>query len=189
MTRAVFAMLSALILSGCWMGPPFYSQNETVTAIPAGNYRIRHIEDPTGQDQRVDEEAASISPFAIRVRIAYRRDGLAMVSNPADSDDPQPATIVPLNNTPGYENIYVVQIDAPSTGRAVYGIVNVTADGYQLAMPVCDGTRRLTAGQPVFIGGLLGKRTCTFKSRTDLEAAMREFVKDPIRWTDYRRYQ
>jgi hypothetical protein len=178
----------ALTLSGCWLGAQFYAVDEAVAAIPAGTYRIRHIEDPTGQDQRVNALATADISSATNVRITYRADGHAIVRNLGDSDDdPQSALLVPLTDVPGFDRLYVVEVEMDGLDRAIYGIVNVLDNGYQLALPVCDGTRRPIAGSRVIISGLLGRRTCSFSSRADFEAAMRVFVQDPIRWTEYRR--
>jgi hypothetical protein len=49
---ALIAM--AVSVSGCWLGPQFYSNEQTVTAMAAGTYRIVDIEDPTGRDQIVN---------------------------------------------------------------------------------------------------------------------------------------
>ncbi len=177
-----------LTLSGCWLGPKFYAIDEAVAAIPAGTYRIRNIEDPTGQDQRVNALATADISSATNVRVTYRPDGRVIVRNLGDSDDdPQTAMLVPLSDVPGFDRLYVVEVEMLGLDRAVYGIVNVIDNGYQLALPVCDGTRRLAPGSRVIIGGLLGRRTCSFSNREDFEAAMRVFAQDPIRWTEYRR--
>jgi hypothetical protein len=187
MTAGLLA-LASVALSGCWLGPKFYTIDEAVAAIPAGTYRIRNIEDPTGQDQREYVQATMDTRSATDVRIAYRADGHAIVRNLSDGDaDFQDALIVPLTGVVGFDRLYVIAVDMQGLDRAVYGIVNVTDDGYQLALPACDGTRRLSPGSRVIIGGLLGRRTCSFANRDDFEAAMRSFAQDPIRWTDYRR--
>ena len=188
MTAGLMAV-AAVALSGCWLGPKFYALDEAVAAIPAGTYRIRNIEDPTGQDQREYVQATMDTRSATDVRIAYRPDGHAIVRNLSDTDaDVQDTLIVPLTGVAGFDRLYVIEMDMLGLDRAVYGIVNVTDNGYQLALPACDGTRRLSPNSRVIVGGLLmGHRTCSFANRADFEAAMRSFAQDPIRWTDYRR--
>jgi hypothetical protein len=187
--RYLCTIIASLLLSGCWLGPQFYDVEQSVAAIPAGTYRIRHIEDPTGQDQRVDAQATADIRSATDVRVTYRPDGRAIVRNLGDSDDdPQTALLVPLTDVPGFDRLYVVEVDMFGLDRAVYGIVNVIDNGYQLALPMCDGTRRAAAGSRVIVSGLLaGRRTCGFSDRADFERAMRTFAQDPIRWTEYRR--
>lgn len=184
---ALCASMIATTLSGCWLGPRFYALDETVSAIPAGTYRISRIEDPTGQDQRVNELATIDLRTATDVRIAYRADGSALVENLSEGEDPQPALLVPLSGVPGFERLFAVQVDLEGLNRAIYGIVNVTDNGYQWALPACDGTRRLAEGSRAVISGpLVNRRSCRFSSREDFEGAMRQFAQDPIRWTNYR---
>ncbi len=179
----------ATMLSGCWLGPGFYSGEQSVAAIPAGTYRIVDIEDPTGRDQVYNARASADTTLPTRVRIRYQRDGRAEVSNLTDGDDPQVATLVPLEGVPGFDRLFVFEVGIEGLDTAVYGIVNVTDDEYQLVMPTCDSTRRLAAGSRVIVGGLLlGRRTCRFNDRAAFEATLREFAQDPIRWTTYRRF-
>lgn len=187
--RTSLAAAVAFSLSGCWLGPRFYSDEQTVTAMPAGTYRIVDIEDPTGRDQIVNERAIADSALSTRVRIAYQPDGRMLVSNLGSSDDPQVATMVPLEGVPGFDRLFVFQVGMEGTDLAVYGIINLTDDGYQLVLPPCDSTRRLADGSPIIVGGLLlGRRTCRFNDRVVLESTLRQFAQDPIRWTTYRRY-
>lgn len=179
MKLAVLLGLS-LGLAGCWTGPTFYAASEAVQPIPPGQYRVVHVEDPFHQEE---------TPFNERVRISHLPDGRTNVKSYGEGDD-STAEIVKLK---GSDTLYVVQMrtgDASfDTGLAIYGLLNVIPDGYQLALPPCDGTRRASPGSRVLLQGIIGRgkaTPCKFKTRDEFETAMLKFSKDPIRWTEYR---
>ena len=180
MKLAVLLGLS-LGLAGCWTGPTFYAASEAVQPIPPGQYRVVHVEDPFHQEE---------TPFNERVRISYLPDGRANVKSYGETGDDSIAEIVKLK---GSDNLYVVQTRAGDevfdTGLAIYGLLNVIPDGYQIALPPCDGTRRASPGSRVLLQGIIGRgkgTPCKFKTRDEFETAMLKFSKDPIRWTEYR---
>lgn len=176
------AILLPLLLSGCWTGPRFYTTDEAEAAIPAGLYKVVNIEDPFGDE--VDPD------FGTRVRVSYAPDGHAFMNAASDGSD-DPANVL-LVNLPGMDNIFIAQAEMgngnPKSPLAIYGLINVIPGGYQLALPPCDGTRRWKEGSNVTVKGILfGKRQCSFADRVSFEAAMQDFAKDPIRWTEYKR--
>ena len=156
---------------------------EAVEAIPAGRYRVVAVVDPTETDRD--------TYYGDRVTIAYRPDKSVMITGSGDAEVER-SIIAPLTDVPGLPGVYVIQMDlgqgvAP-VGKSVYGLLNVVDGGYQLALPKCDGTRRLAPGSRVIISGvLIGGRRCSFADRASFEAEMRRFAQDPIRWTEYRR--
>ena len=181
--RNLLALCLGLMLSGCWIGPQFYASSEAVKAIPAGTYNIVDVVDPTLTDYG--------TYYSDRVRVAYRPNGTVSITND-DGEGAESVIITPLTDVPGHDGIYVIQMDlgqgvAP-VGTSVYGLLNIVDGGYQLALPKCDGTRRLRPGSRVIISGLLiGGRRCSFPDRASFEQEMRRFAQDPIRWTEYRR--
>jgi hypothetical protein len=183
--RALFPLALSLLLGGCWTGPVFYAQSESEPAVPAGRYKVVDIVDPFGSE--VDPD------FGKRVKVQYTKDGHATISDAGEHvDDLSNVVFARLRGAP---HTYVVQgtlfpeSSAPDgrilKSRAVYGLINVTADGYQLALPPCDGTQRLTEGSQITVRGLayFKRSACEFSSRESFEAAMEKFAKDPIRWT------
>ncbi len=176
------ALLLPLLLAGCWTGPKFYTTDEAEAAIPAGLYKVVNIEDPF---------ADAVDPdFGKRVRVSYAPDGHAFMNATSDGSD-GPANVI-LVNLPGKDNIFIAQAELdtgnPKSPAAIYGLINIIPGGYQLALPKCDGTRRLKEGSNVTVKGVLfGKTQCSFADRVSFEAAMQDFAQDPIRWTEYKR--
>jgi hypothetical protein len=170
-----------LSLSGCWIGPVFYAPSESTQAIPVGRYKVVHVEAPLNDDKD--------TPLGARLSIAYAPDGRVLVTDSDEDAEPSNVTLTKLADS---EGLYVAQVDlgaglAP-VGSAVYGLVNVIPNGYQIALPLCDGTKRLSQKYGGVVKGLMfGRQGCTFSDRASFEAALREFAKDPIRWTEYRR--
>ncbi len=179
--KIIAVLALPLTLSACWTGPQFYAANESVQAIPAGRYKVVHVEAPLD-----DDKATQIGD---RLSVAYGPDGRIIVSDSSGPDEPSNGMLARLEGTDG---LYVAQIDLGQgltpVGMTVYGLVNVIPGGYQLALPLCDGTRRLSLKYGgVIKGALYPRKSCAFAERAKFEAAMREFSKDPIRWTEYRR--
>jgi hypothetical protein len=187
--RALIILALPALLGGCWTGPVFYAQSESQPAIPAGKYKVVDIVDPFRDKPDPD--------FGKSVRVAYSKDGQASIYDASEAgDDSAHVVFAPLPGTP---DIYVVQatmlpdLVSPKGqvvhASAVYGLVNVTADGYQLALPPCDGTQRIREGSRITVRGLayFKKSACQFSTRESFEAAMQKFAEDPIRWTRYKR--
>jgi hypothetical protein len=177
---ALVALIAlALPLAGCWGGDSFYATSEGVAAIPAGKYAVYNIHGPRSKD----DEATSNE----RIKISYTADGHAVVDG-NDSGDTNTGILVKLGEKPG---LYVVQADLgaplPKIGSAVYALVNLTTDGYQLSIPRCDQKRAAFWDRAIVSGLLVGKPVCKFSSRAGLEAALLDYAKDPIGWTEYRR--
>lgn len=127
-------------------------------------------------------------PIGSRVRLSYDRRGNVMVKADGDRDEPSNVRLVTLDAQRG---LYVVQVD-PGAGAialeaSIYGLISLTADGYRLSVPPCNGAQRLTPGSPIVMKGLLTKRRCSFKDRATFENAMLDFADDPTSWTEYRR--
>ena len=187
--RALIALALPIVLGGCWTGPTFYSQAESEPAIPAGKYKLIGSVDPFADGY--DPEVGS------KVKVEYSKDGQASIHSAGeDGDDTSKVVFAPLKGVP---DVYIVQatmfpdMTSPKgrkvSSRAVYGLINVVPGGYQLALPPCDGTRRLREGSRATVKGLLftRKSECVFSTREDFEAAMQKFAQDPIRWTNYKR--
>ena len=181
MHRLVFLAL-IVPLSGCWSGDSFYAASEGVAAIPAGKYRIYDSYDPTAT--RYDQERQD-REFAERLTIFYGDDGRAIVKG-VEGGESSNSTFVKLGDQPG---LYVVQADfgasIPKIGSALYALISLTPNGYQIAIPKCDQKRAKFYDRAIVSGLLVGKPVCRFKSRTEFETAMLDYAKDPISWTEY----
>ncbi len=177
--RGFALLLLALPLSGCWSGENFYATTEGVAAIPAGKYDIVYSNDSA--------EKRDKTTYSDRIKIAYDKEGRAMVEG-TEAGDSNSAILVKLGVQP---NLYVVQSDfgasIPKVGSSLYALVNVTPDGYQIAIPRCDQKRAKFYDAAIISGILVGKPICKFKTRADFETAMLEYAKNPISWTEYRR--
>jgi hypothetical protein len=179
--RIFFIFCLSFLLGGCWVGPEFYTLAQNVQAIPAGKYKVIEVATPFDDDP--DTELGS------KVIVSFAPDGRTVIASQGDPDDAVPAILVKLD---GFSSIYIAQgslsrADAPNV-PAIYGLVNVLPDGYQLALPKCDGTRRLKGKLGGFVKGpLYNRKSCRFDDRATFEAAMQKFAADPIRWTTYRR--
>lgn len=177
-----FAILTpalGLLLSGCWTGDSFYSRSESVAAIPAGQYKVVRLHGPIeGSDNDI---------LGQRLRVSYDKDGRAHVENMGQNDESE-SILIKLGNQPG---LYVAQAEfgpeRTKYGSAAYALVNLTPDGYQIAVPRCDQKRAALWDRAVVSGLLVGKPVCKFSNRAALEAALQDYAKDPISWTEYRR--
>jgi hypothetical protein len=179
--RTLLVFCLSFLLAGCWVGPEFYTLAQNVQPIPAGKYKVIEVATPFDDDP--DTKIGS------KVIVTFAPDGRTLMTSQGESDNETPAILVKLD---GFSNIYIMQgnLSRPEVPdiRAVYGLVNVLPDGYQLAMPPCDGARRMTGKLGGFVKGpLFSRATCRFDDRTTFEAAMQKFAADPIRWTTYRR--
>jgi hypothetical protein len=170
-----------LSLGGCWTGDNFYAASESEAAVPAGKYRIVDYGGPVSNADNAD--------FGKFIKISYNKDGLASV-DAEDAGDTSEARLFKLGPNPG---LYVVQADlgAPllSVGSSLYALVNVIPGGYQIAVPRCDQKRASIWDRAITSGILVGKPVCKFSNRTDFEAAMLDYAKDPITWTEYQRVE
>ncbi len=179
--KAFFATMLAFLLSGCWVGPNFYTLAQGERPLAAGKYK--HVgsylmKDAPRSDYREDRDA--------RVRIAYDDDGRLTFNDSEDGNSK--ALLVKLDGAPG---VYVAQVDLgqdkAGKGAALYGLVWVNDDSYRIALPKCDGTRRIAPGSNVIVSGLLmGRRKCSFSDKASFEAEMRRFAQDPTSWDEYR---
>ena len=181
--RLLVLMLPAL-LSACWTGPDFYAGVPSERPIPEGKYKVVRV-----FALFPDDEARLINePVGSRLRISYDDRGNVIIKENSNLDEPSNVRLVTLDAQRG---LYIAQVD-PGEGviglnTSVYGLVSLTADGYRLSVPPCNGAQRLTPGSPIVIKGLLVKRRCSFRDRAAFEAAMRDFADDPTSWTEYRR--
>ncbi len=180
--RSLLLAILALSLAGCWSGESFYATSEGVAAIPAGKYETVFVRDYS--------KAFDDSDLGRRVRIKYTPDGHAIIENTDEGGDSSNSLLVKLGETPG---LYVVQAELgasiPKVGSALYALVRTTPDGYQISIPKCD-QQRLKAWSRVVVSGLtVGKPVCVFNTRSDLEAALLDYDKAPINWTEYRRVE
>jgi hypothetical protein len=173
------ALLALIIpLAGCWSGNSFYATSEGVQAIPAGKYEVFYVYGP-----KTKSDEAS---YGERVNISYKADGRAVIEG-MEGGDSDNSLLVKLGEKPG---LYVVQADLgaqlPKIGSSLYALVNVTPDGYQLAVPKCDQKRAAFWDRAIVSGLLGGKLICKFSNSADFETAMLDYAKDPIGWTEYR---
>jgi hypothetical protein len=180
-----FGFLALIMpLSGCWSGDSFYAASEGVAAIPAGKYRVYNTYDPTAT--RIDIERQD-REFAERLTISYGDDNRAIVEG-LEGGESNNSTLVKLGDQPG---LYVVQADFGASiqkiGSSIYALVNLTPNGYLLAVPKCDQKRAKFYDRAIVSGLLVGKPVCKFNTRGELETAMLDYAKDPISWTEYRR--
>jgi hypothetical protein len=177
--RCLAIIALSLSLSGCWSGDGFYASSESVAAIPAGKYRVYDVRGPRSKS----EEAS----FGERIKIKYNADGTALVEG-VEAGDSANSTLVKLGTQPG---LYIVQADLgapiPKIGSSLYALVNLTPNGYQIAVPRCDQKRAAFWDRAIVSGLLVGKPFCKFSNRADFEKAMLDYAKDPISWTEYRR--
>jgi hypothetical protein len=168
-----------LPLSGCWSGDNFYAVSEGVAAIPAGKYEVIDTYDPTS--------ARDDTIYAERIKISYTKDGGVIVDG-IEGGESSNSTLVKLGDQPG---LYVVQADLgasiPRIGSSFYALINLTPNGYQIAVPKCDQKRAKFYDRAIISGLLVGKPVCKFNSRADLETAILDYSRDPISWTEYRR--
>ena len=171
-------------LSGCWAGDSFYAASEGVAAIPAGKYRVHNSYDPTATGIDIERQDRE---FAERINISYGADGRAIIEGYEGGDESK-STLVKLGDQPG---LYLVQTDFGASiqkvGSAFYALVNLTPNGYLLAIPKCDQKRAKFYDRAIVSGLLVGKPVCKFNTRAELETAMLDYAKDPISWTEYRR--
>lgn len=180
-----FILLALIVpLSGCWSGDSFYTASEGVAAIPAGKYRVYDSYNPTVTRYKTERED---NEFAERLTISYGDDGRAIVEG-VDGSESSNSTLVKLGDQPG---LYVVQADfgasIPKIGSSLYALINLTPNGYQIAIPKCDQKRAKFYDRAIISGLLVGKPVCKFNSRAEFETAMLDYAKDPISWTEYRR--
>jgi hypothetical protein len=179
--KSCVALAFAFLLSGCWVGPNFYTIAQAERPLAAGKYKHvnwYHINGDV-KDQDLDNPDA-------RVRIAYDADGRVIINN--GEDDGAKTLLVKLEGVP---DTYIAQIELAYTNvtssPTLYGLVRVMGDRYRISLPRCDGTRRLAPGSRVIVGGLLDKRRkCSFSDRATFEDAMRAFAKDPVSWHEYK---
>jgi hypothetical protein len=168
----------SLPLSGCWTGNDFYDQSNSEAAVPAGKYKIVNREGPIS--------SGDIADFGKQLTLSYDKTGLATVTVSEDGSD-SAARLFKLGDKPG---LYVVQADMgaplPGIGSSLYGLLQVMPGGYQIAVPRCDQKRAAFWDRAIVSGLLVGKPVCKFSSRANFEAAMLDYAKDPISWTEYR---
>jgi hypothetical protein len=174
----VLVLLSLLLpLSGCWTGNGFYDASESVAAIPAGKYKIVDVQGPITSGDSAD--------YGKRIKISYDSTGLATVDNDQDGDSSE-ARLIKLGPNPG---LYLVQADLgaalPRVGSSLYALVQIVPGGYQIAVPRCDQKRAAFWDRAIVSGLLVGKTVCKFSNRANFEAAMLDYAKDPIAWTEY----
>jgi hypothetical protein len=184
MRKALAALVLPMLLAACWTGPDFYAGAPSERPIPEGKYKVVRVFSLFD-----DDSARMISDsFGSRVRLSYDDRGNVLVKGDGEGDEPSNTRLVALDAPRG---LYIVVVDpgqsALSLDASVYGLVALTADGYRLSIPPCDGAQRLTPGSPIVVKGLLGRRRCSFSDRTSFENAMRAFADDPTSWTEYRR--
>lgn len=182
---APLALLAMMLLPGCWVGPDFYADEPPARPIEEGRYRIV---DTYAMLPDAEQALWMNEPVFHRVTVSYDRDGTALVANsPEEADGPQRARIVALDRD---EGLYVAAIDPGEgeveMGSRVYALLMMRPDGYRVAVPPCDGTRRL-GDSPVIVSGPLFGLRCRYDKRADFEKAMRDYARDPVSWTEYRR--
>jgi hypothetical protein len=188
--KKLITIILPLILSACWTGPDFYADAPSVQPIAPGKYKVvRIISDFDRVEDRFGSDREFTGEIGSKVRISYADDGDVLVEGGPDGGGDEGTRLITLDEAQG---LYVVQVD-PGQGVAsftkrIYGLVRVTADGYRLSVPLCDGTRRIKPGSRIVVGGLLAKkRSCSYPNRETFEAAMRNFADDPVSYTEYRR--
>jgi hypothetical protein len=174
------ALVAVLLsVSGCWSGESFYAASESVAAIPAGKYAVYHVHGP-----RLKSDDASDGE---RIKISYNANGTAKIEG-TEGGDSENSILAKLGDQPG---LYVVQADLgasiPKIGSSLYALVNLTPEGYQIAVPRCDQKRAAFWDRAIVSGLLVGKPVCKFSNRAAFETAMLDYAKDPIGWTEYRR--
>lgn len=184
MRKALATLILPLLLSACWTGPDFYAGVSSVRPIPEGKYKAVRVYAMFPDD----EARLANEPIGSRIRLSYDDRSNVIVKNVGDQDEPSNVRLVTLDAQRG---LYIVQVD-PGAGvialdAAIYGLISLTADGYRLSVPPCNGAQRLTPGSPVVVKGLLTKKRCSFADRASFESAMRAFADDPTSWTEYRR--
>jgi hypothetical protein len=179
--KAVAALALAFLLSGCWVGPNFYTIAQAERPLAPGKYKHVNRYHITG-----DIKDTGVYDPDARVRIAYDADGRVITNNGEDGD--AKTLLVKLDGMP---DVYIAQIELEdktvTSGATLYGLVRVMGDRYRISLPRCDGTRRIAPGSRVIVSGLLaGRRKCSFSDRAAFEDAMRAFAKDPVSWDEYK---
>jgi hypothetical protein len=184
MKKALAGLILPLLLGACWTGPDFYAGVPSEQPIPEGKYKAVRVFALFPDDEaRLAEE-----PIGSRIRLSYDDRSNVIVKTDGDREEPSNVRLVALDAQRG---LYIVQVD-PGSGAialdaSVYGLISLTADGYRLSVPPCNGAHRLTPGSPAVVKGLLTKRRCSFRDRPSFESAMKAFADDPTSWTEYRR--
>ncbi len=184
MRKALAALILPLLLGACWTGPDFYVGAPNVRPIPEGKYKVVRVFAlfPDDEARLINETPGS------RISLSYDDQSNVIVKGVGDRDDPSNVRLVTLDAQRG---LYILQVDlgagAIALDASVYGLISLTADGYRLSVPPCNGAQRLTPRSPVVVKGLFTKRRCSFADRAAFESAMRAFADDPTSWTEYRR--
>jgi hypothetical protein len=184
MRKQLVALLSSLLLSACWSGPNFYADVPSARPIPEGKYKAIRVFAlfPDDEARLIEETSGS------RLTLSYDDRGDVIVRDNGSSDESANTRLIPLAPDRG---LYIVQVDlgqrAINLDASLYGLVALTADGYRLSVPPCNGAQRVTPGSPVVVKGLLTPRRCSFTDKRAFEDAMLAFADDPTSWTQYRR--
>ncbi|MBV8685464.1 MAG: hypothetical protein JOZ90_03950 [Alphaproteobacteria bacterium] len=158
--RILAGLLPALLLAGCWMGPPFYAASESRPVIAPGLYELR------GRD----------APEAMRVSL--QGDGLTLFEDVSGKERPAPVGIVPL---PRARDRFVMWWSGPEGAdgsaaehNAHYAVAIAEGRSWRIVMPLCEARQRDLA---VAAGAVVAPdpkvTICVFPTRASLEAALR----------------
>jgi hypothetical protein len=152
--------LLALILPACWVGKPFYTQDELRAPIRPGLYRT------VGTDSPSDHGG---------YRISVRPDGYTVIAR-LDGAETEVVGFVPL---PGRDGLFIAWFEKSPGGKweaddgMAYGLLERRGSEYVASFPMCSETRALAEA----LGGVFHADPkvpiCGFADRASLEAGLR----------------
>ena len=169
--RAFAAVAAALLVSACWQHPgSLYTDAKPVQPLQVGPYTQTTRTDALGSEYELQADG-----------YGYRLVPVVDIFAGQTSEEVDAFTLYPLPGAP-IPGVYVAETiqltcnafggeckDVPDNGPHYYSLVVVQADGITETRPDCNQTSALAAIYGAFDAD---KKTCIFKDRATLEAAL-----------------
>ena len=162
--RTVAALLTVLLLSGCfWEGPAFYHPDPGQSGpLSPGLYKV--------------DSADKSAPPRLEVRRAD--DGALLIAAPEDFQGGKPSRVVLMPLAAPGRHLWIVQTQIGDTADPVaYGLLE--SEGAALILDPaldCQGSEALVRKAGGTVEGEGGSPSCIFKDRSALERAMIAYV-------------
>jgi len=162
--KTVGALLTALLLSGCfWEGPAFYRPDPGQTGpLSPGLYKL--------------DSADKSAPQRLLVR--RTDDGALLIAAPEDFQSGKPSRVVLMPLAAPGRHLWIVQTQIGDTADPVaYGLLE--SDGPALILDPaldCQGSETLVRKAGGTVEGEGGSSSCLFADRAALERALIAYV-------------
>jgi hypothetical protein len=158
---------AALLLSGCWEGPAFYSATDSRPAIQPGRYEV------TSAHETREE-----------VLVTINSDGMIALQ---EDDNQHRYGLAPLDGE-GDRFVGWSESDQQRSAPVAYALLQrLSPEEFLIYLPSCLGRDAdVAAAAGADTAGDITVPACRFRSRAELEHAMRQLIPQPDRTIRYR---